>query len=52
MGTYQKLTPSAAATTAPNKPKAGTSTSLNLGTLIWRTPSGRSYTTTPTEYPV
>ena len=22
------------------------------GTLIWRTPSGRSYTTTPTEYPV
>jgi len=23
-----------------------------LARLIWRTPSGRSYTTTPTEYPI
>ena len=38
--------------TNANKATDGRSNSPNQGVLVWRTPSGRTYTTTPTEYPV
>jgi hypothetical protein len=42
----------AGTTTGPNKPKDGGWNSLNRpGVLRWRTPAGRTYTTTPTRYP-
>jgi len=46
------LAPRCAATTvAANKPKAGGWSSPNRGVLIWHTPAGRRYVTTPTQYP-
>jgi len=35
-----------------SRPRDGGWSSLNRGVLIWRTPSGRTYATTPTDYTV
>jgi hypothetical protein len=39
-------------TISASRPKGGSWISPNPGMMVWRVPSGRSYTTTPTEYPV
>ena len=38
--------------TGVNRPRAGGWNSRNPGVLVWHTPNGRTYATTPTEYAV
>jgi hypothetical protein len=46
----QSLVRSAATITAASKPTAGGWNNPNPGVLVWHTPTGRTYTTTPTQY--
>ena len=52
MRTYQKLVPLCRHHHRCKQAEGWQLEQPEPGILIWRTPSGRSYATTPTEYPV
>jgi hypothetical protein len=45
-----KTAPSAGTTIAASKQRAGGWNNPNRAYLVWHTPAGRTYTTTPTRY--